>query len=91
MMIRKLSIYNAIVIALAIFALSAPLSEARLGKGSKTEEVPTECSAPCRHGSVSSIALCHKRGGELVDICTESTEWAEHQRMGDTCGYCGTI
>ena len=84
-MFRHLSIYNAIVIALALFACSAPLSEARLGKGDKAE---TSCTAPCRHGSVSSIALCHNRAGQLIDICTDAGEWAAHKAMGDTCGYC---
>ena len=105
MMFRNLSIFNAIVIAVAIFALLVPPSEARLGSGAKlTPSTPepisganpdttdsNECNVPCQSGSRSTIAICHRRGNDMIDICTDAGAFAEHYQMGDTCGSCGTI
>jgi hypothetical protein len=102
-MLRRFNILNAIVFAIAIFALSVPLSEARLGKRGGNKHAThkqsledqlinssEECTVPCRRGSASSITVCHQRGGVLIEICTEAEAFAQHKEMGDTCGFCGT-
>ena len=89
-MLRNLSILNAIVLAIAIFALLVPASEARLGKNKESNifQGDDDCRVPCAHGGVSMITVCHKRGDMSIDICTNESSFAEHKELGDTCGYC---
>jgi hypothetical protein len=123
-MFRRFTIFNAIIFAVAIFALSVPLAEARLGRGGERKLDPyahssasnknsspidetilssgqqdeeasvtnssEECTVPCRSGSRSSIAVCHQRGSELIEICTEAEAFSEHKQKGDTCGFCAS-
>ena len=122
-MFRNLSVFKAIIIAVVIFVLSAPMSEARLGQGGErklepfssssaydensraTSEIISSdhsedeflvtntseaCNVPCANGMLGSITVCHQRGGEFIEICTEADAFTQHKQMGDSCGHCPT-
>jgi hypothetical protein len=121
MMFHRLTIFNAMIFAVAMCALSAPLAEARLGRfgfrklepvhyseshqnsnpvdetelssSLQNDEVSDtnssdDCSIRCPSGSLSSISVCHRRGGENIEICTEAESFDQHKQNGDTCGFC---
>jgi len=49
-----------------------------------------DCNVPCAlpGAGVGSISVCHTRGGDRIEICTEPEEFEILKQNGGTCGYC---